>query len=126
MSEPLSRPHYPSEALRLWQQHLPRGPLPDDTNRLLCELIDTLFFASLGKEEGEPTLVNIAYYEHGAQGLQQVREYGDYDSSEGPRLAWQVIPFELSKPLEFNPKRLLNWAKQAREVNLLSRPADTR
>jgi hypothetical protein len=85
---------YPREALYDWWQARNGGTPPKkDDIRLLEHLIDTLFFASLGKEEGQPALVRVVYQERGIEGLAAEREHADYDSSEDPALAWAIIPF---------------------------------
>lgn len=102
---------YPREALRDWWQQKNHGKPPsEEALHLLGELADTLFFASLAKEEGQPALVRIVYHEQGAQGLEPVLEHDGYDSSRGPSLAWDVIPFE---PIQLSVKALVKIAPAA-------------
>ncbi|HYO55788.1 hypothetical protein [Archangium sp.] len=96
---------YPREALRDWWQQNNQGKPPTEKElHGLGYLADTLFFASLGKEEGQPALVRIAYHPQGTQGLKKTLEHADYDSSQEPSLAWDVIPFE---PIPLSVKTLV-------------------
>lgn len=96
---------YPREALRDWWQQNNQGVPPTEQElQGLGYLADTLFFASLGKEEGQPALVRIVYHPKGIQELRNTWEHDGYDSSEGPRLAWDVIPFE---PIPLSVKTLI-------------------
>jgi sensor domain DACNV-containing protein len=102
---------YPREALRDWWQQKNHGKPPSEEEfHPLGELADTLFFASLAKEEGQPTLARIVYHEQGAQGLKTVQEHDSHDSSHGPILAWDVIPIE---PIQFSVKALVKIAPAA-------------
>lgn len=84
---------YPRDALRDWWQEYMGHPPPEGGFGHLGNLIDTLFFASLAREEGHPALARIVYHDDGVQGLERTREHADFDSSQGPALAWTVIPF---------------------------------
>ncbi|MCY1077319.1 putative sensor domain DACNV-containing protein [Archangium lansingense] len=89
MSDPTLK--YPRDALLDWWQEY-RGPPPPE-GRHFGHLIDTLFFASLAREEGHPALARIVYHEDGVQGLERTREQADFHSPQEPALAWTVIPF---------------------------------
>jgi hypothetical protein len=100
MSEPGLK--YPREALFRWWRS--SGLVPEETHaRLMGDLVDTLFFASLAREEGQAALARIVYHEHGIQGLERTREHERDDSSSGPELAWSVIPLN---PIRFTVKAL--------------------
>ncbi|MFY0570061.1 putative sensor domain DACNV-containing protein [Archangium lansingense] len=89
MSDPTLK--YPRDALEDWRQE-GRGPPPPEGGHF-GDLIDTLFFASLAREEGHPALARIVYHEDGVQGLERTREQADFHSPQEPALAWTVIPF---------------------------------
>jgi hypothetical protein len=91
MSKPTLK--YPLDALRDWWPEYTGHPPPEGGFGLIGDLIDTLFFASLAREEGHPALARIVYHDDGVQGLERTREHADFDSSQGPALAWTVIPF---------------------------------
>jgi hypothetical protein len=65
-------------------------PPPEGGFGLFGSIIDTLFFASLAREEGHPALARIVYHDDGVQGLERTREHAEFDNSQ---LAWTVIPF---------------------------------
>ncbi|MBM7119351.1 putative sensor domain DACNV-containing protein [Archangium primigenium] len=122
MSEPALK--YPREALREWLQGREgRPPLTEDELGLLETLVDTLFFASLAKEEGRPALARIVYHHDGTQGLKETREHTDYDSSQGPALAWNVTPF---RPILLTAKSLakLTPAADMERTALIVGPRD--
>ena len=77
---------YPREALGLRPEDEPLG-----------QLVDTLFFASLGTEEGEPTRVRIVYHKEGIEQLKRVNDAVPVGGGNKMRPAWEVIPFEASE-----------------------------
>jgi hypothetical protein len=82
---------YPRDALVEWLKS--KRPLDPEAMKLLGELVDTLFFASLGREEGHLARVHIIYSPDGARGVEQTREAGPFNGV-GPQPSWHVIPFE--------------------------------
>ncbi|TQF10444.1 hypothetical protein FJV41_39455 [Myxococcus llanfairpwllgwyngyllgogerychwyrndrobwllllantysiliogogogochensis] len=108
MSKPALK--YPRDVLREWWPEYTGHPPEEGGFGLICDLIDTLFFASLAREEGHPALARIVYHEGGAQGLEQTQEHADFDSSQGPALAWTVIPFH---PIRFTVNALVKLTPAA-------------
>ncbi len=103
---------YPGEALRNWLQALGGVLPPDDELRQLARLADTLFCASLGKEEGESTRVRVAYHPNGIAGLQGLREHVFIGGAHGDRRAWEIIPFipeSTITDLPFGQEKVLLW-----------------
>jgi len=89
------RPQYPCEALG------------SELREHWREIIDTAFFASLGKEEGEPIRVQIVYHQDGLGQLNKVRDQESIADGTMPRAAWQVIPFATKSGVtEFNVENL--------------------
>jgi len=85
---------YPGKSLRDWLQKEQGASLPEDDLHLLATLADTLFFASLGKEEGDLTRVRLAHHPRGIAGLEDIREHVLIGSTHYDRRAWEIIPFE--------------------------------
>lgn len=79
------RPLYPPDALGLKKVGEP-----------LRELIDVVFFASLGKEEGAPTRVRVAYHENCLQTLRSVLDPIAVGGGTGQREAWEVFAIQPS------------------------------
>lgn len=84
---------YPGSALRDWLQKERGVSLPEEHLNLLTTLADTLFFASLGKEEGDITRVRLVYHPRGIAGLEDIREHVLVGSAHSDRRAWETIPF---------------------------------
>lgn len=105
MKTPQTR--YPREALKEWWSKITGNPPVGDEIDLHGLLVDVLFFASLGKEEGRPTLVRIVYHEEGVSGVRVLRDTSPENRSIGFELAWEVIPIE---PIEFSVKALIKIA----------------
>ncbi|WP_437939212.1 putative sensor domain DACNV-containing protein [Sorangium sp. So ce341] len=82
---------YPRDALKKW---LSGKPLPRTAVKRLQEIVDTIFFASLQKEEGEPTRVRVAYSERGIAGLGDVQDYVHVAGGYYRTAAWEIIPFK--------------------------------
>lgn len=57
-------------------------------------LIDMLFFASLGKEEGAPTRVRILYHDNVIEKLREVRDAVPVADGHLTRHAWEIIPLD--------------------------------
>lgn len=99
-----SKLQYPHDALRdsLMSKG---GSASEEDTRILHEIVDTLFFASLGREEGQTPRLHVIYHNDGVKGIQQSREDDPYyDSYVGPQPTWDVIPFE---PKPFTPQALV-------------------
>jgi hypothetical protein len=121
MSEPALK--YPRDALRDWWPEYTGHPPPEGGFGLIGDLIDTLFFASLAREEGHPALARIVYHKDGIQGLERTREHADFDSSQGPALAWTVIPFH-PIPLTVNALVKLTPAAHVERTAIIVGPHD--
>ncbi|QAT83149.1 hypothetical protein EJ065_1549 [Corallococcus coralloides] len=105
---------YPGEALRGWLRQFAKTPLAEPTLKLLVVLADTVFFASLGREEGEATRVRIAYHAQGLQGLQAVRETVYIGGQKGKRQAWETLPLEAKSSItDFSVEALVKLAPAA-------------
>lgn len=63
---------------------------PPDLLDGLGILVDTLFFASLMVEEGEPVRLAIVHHEEGAAGLATVTDESPGPDEDEPELAWDV------------------------------------
>ena len=74
---------YPRDALGLRPKDEPWG-----------QLIDTLFFASLGTEEGEPTRSGLSTTRKASRKLRTVRDAVPVGGGYIMRAAWEVIPLE--------------------------------
>ncbi len=85
---------YPGRALRDWLQKKRGASVPEEHLSLLATLADTLFFASLGKEEGDLTRVRLVYHPQGIAGLESIRQHVVIGSARYDRRAWETIPFE--------------------------------
>jgi hypothetical protein len=106
--------HYPGEALRNWVRQIAGTWLSEDEVRPLEEIANTLFFASLGREEGEITRVSVVYHPQGIDKLHQLREHVFIGGARGTRSAWETIPFEFETSItEFNVKALVKLAPAA-------------
>lgn len=111
MSEPPLQ--YPGAALRTWSQQ-EEVFFSEEELHSLVRIADTLFFASLGKEEGEVTRVRVAYHEQGIRGLQEIQEHVLVGGAHGRRRAWEVIPFEPESTItDFSVKALVKLAPAA-------------
>ncbi|WP_158623807.1 putative sensor domain DACNV-containing protein [Corallococcus llansteffanensis] len=105
---------YPGEALRSWLRQFAKTPVAEPTLRLLVVLADTVFFASLGREEGEATRVRIAYHAQGLPGLQAVRETVFIGGARGQRQAWETLPLEPKSSItDFSVEALVKLAPAA-------------
>jgi len=56
----------------------------------LARLVDSLFFASLMIEEGDPVRVAIVHHPDGAAGLETVTDDSPPEGEEEPERAWSV------------------------------------
>lgn len=115
-ARPMDEPglQYPGEALRSWLRQFAKTPVAEPTLRLLVVLADTVFFASLGREEGEATRVRIAYHAQGLPGLQAVRETVFIGGVRGHRQAWETLPLEPKSSItDFSVEALVKLAPAA-------------
>lgn len=75
----------------------------------LFALVDTVFFASLMLEEGEPVRVAIVHDEGGAAGLASTLDATpDAWGEDGPPPAWDVTPIA---PIAFTPRNLAKLSR---------------
>lgn len=112
---------YPRDALRDWSLEYRGHPLQE--GGFIGELVDTLFFASLAREEGHPALARIVYHDDGVQGLERTRETADCHSPQEPALAWTVIPFD-PIPLTVNALVKLTPAAHVERTAIIVGPQD--
>lgn len=63
-------------------------------DELLGQLIDTLFFAGLGTEEGLPTRVRIVYHEDGVEKLRRATDAVPIGGGYVTRPAWEVLALD--------------------------------
>ncbi|WP_437326825.1 putative sensor domain DACNV-containing protein [Sorangium sp. So ce381] len=109
-----ARLQYPREALKAWLRSIPEAQNDEKNVRLLGKLIDTVFFASLEKEEGSATRVSVVYHEQGIEGLEQVLEHRFVGVGHRRMPAWQILPFEHGSGVtELNVKTLAKVAPAA-------------
>lgn len=82
--------------------------------KLLREIIDTLFFASLGREEGEITRVRVVYHENGIDGLRGVEDVVHLGGGHYPIRAWEVMALNPAQDVtDFTVKALVKIAPAA-------------
>lgn len=77
---------YPREALRLTA-----------ADGILNDIIDALFFASLGEEEGAPTRIRVVYHKDGVEQLLRVRDAVPAAGGYTLRPPWDILPLELKE-----------------------------
>lgn len=103
---------YPNEMMKdlLSQPHLARlAPSARDT---LLALVDTVFFASLALEEGEPVRVAVVHDKGGAVALAELQDSRpNIWGIEKPPLAWQVTRI---RPRPFTPTELAKFSRGVR------------
>src|SRR5437588_828471 len=73
----------------------PRESLNQEQSDRWGAIIDTVFFASLGKEEGEPTRISVVYHEDGLRKVKLVEDTEPVGGGYMKRPAWQLLPLRL-------------------------------
>lgn len=104
--------------------------LPDDAE-WFGRLVDTLFFASLMVEEGEPVRIAIVHEEDGALSLEKMRDESAFNE-ESPELAWSVTripaqPFDaatlakLSRGIEYGTQVVVVGGREELRIEGIAR-----
>jgi hypothetical protein len=88
------------------------GPHAPGARETLVALVDTVFFASLKREESEPVQVAVVHDEKGAPGLSVVLDTSpEASGNETPEPAWDVVEIE---PRPFDPRTLAKLSRGLR------------
>jgi hypothetical protein len=96
----------------MFQQLIDEGGhnLVESAHETLLALVDTVFFASLSLEEGQPVRVAIVHEERGSIGLMDVLDSSPpaHWGEDGPPPAWDVVAFG-RRP--FEPRGLAKFSR---------------
>jgi hypothetical protein len=107
--EAVSKLFYPDDMIR---QLFKEGGLSvvESARKTLLALVDTVFFASLSLEEGQPVRVAIVHEERGSTGLVDVLDSSppEHWAEDGPPRAWDVAAFD-RRP--FEPRVLAKFSR---------------
>ncbi len=101
-------------------------PLEANEREVLFSLVDTVFFASLMREEGEPVRIAVVHDDGGAEGLAKALDASP-ENDEDPARAWDVTgiarrPFEasslakLARGLEYGVQLVVVGGTQAGDL----------
>lgn len=108
---------YPLEALRLWLSELKiesghRGHEQDI--EFLEQIVSTVFFAGMGREESQLAHVRIAYHHAGIDGLRGVRDYQHVGGGHYRASAWEILRIENRRSVtDFSVPSLIKIAPAA-------------
>jgi hypothetical protein len=108
---------YPLEALRLWLSEMKIGSSGRDHKKdieFLEQIVSTVFFAGMGREESELAHVRIAYHSAGIDGLRNVQDYQHVGGGHYRSSAWEILRIKARKGItNFSVPSLIKIAPAA-------------